>query len=423
MLKIGYLKTSNVSQNDTGIFSFLNQFEEIFESLNCSKKYKFTAIIDDNQISSQGTNCIDLGKYIKDLTVNKPNFIQIFRYRIGCWIKLFLRFFLIDINVIHPSGNIISNYGDYKQIRRSALNNLIDDNEIDLMIFANQCDIPTTDRPYIFIVWDLSHRSLNTFSLSDFEEKDKEMRVATQKAFKVITGNSHGKQELCRFMGVQESSIKIIPFSIPKHFLENNNAGGEFKYENRKPYLFYPAAIIPFKNHITIIKAIKLLKDNGIIINLLFSGPNRGNLDFLESMTKEIGISDQISFLGMVSIGELKSLYANALGHVMASIMGPNNLPPIEAMAMGCPVIASKITGHVQQLEDAAIYFKPFDEVELANCIQNLFEDNEMRKKMIKKGYGLVKNLQPIHYTNSLCEVFDEFEKLRGTWGKLKQSY
>ncbi|MFM6269445.1 MAG: glycosyltransferase, partial [Dolichospermum sp.] len=55
----------------------------------------------------------------------------------------------------------------------------------------------------------------------------------------------------------------------------------------------------------------------------------------------------------------MTSLYINAFSLAFMSFFGPDNLPPLEAMALGCPVIASKVSGSEEQLGNNALLVNP----------------------------------------------------------------
>ena len=67
-------------------------------------------------------------------------------------------------------------------------------------------------------------------------------------------------------------------------------------------------------------------------------------------------------------------MYKNAFALVYASFLGPNNIPPLEACALGCPVVAANIPGAFEQMGDAAAFFDPKDEYDLAEKIKMLLE-------------------------------------------------
>ena len=67
------------------------------------------------------------------------------------------------------------------------------------------------------------------------------------------------------------------------------------------------------------------------------------------------------------------------------SFFGPDNIPPLEAFALGCPVIASNVPGAKEQLGDAAVLVAPEKEDQLANAIMKVCSQSNFRNKKIQK--------------------------------------
>ena len=106
-----------------------------------------------------------------------------------------------------------------------------------------------------------------------------------------------------------------------------------------KKYLFYPAQFWPHKNHINLIKALSALKNESVTIDLILTGSDQGNYEFVMNYLNSTSVRDQVRYFGFVSDEEMKVLYTNALALVFPTLLGPTNMPILEAIACGCPVI------------------------------------------------------------------------------------
>ena len=101
---------------------------------------------------------------------------------------------------------------------------------------------------------------------------------------------------------------------------------------------------------------------------------------------------------------------------VYITFFGPDNIPPLEAFALGCPVIASKIPGYQDQLGDAVMAVNPKDPGEIASAILTLDKDSSTRDKLISKGYKQVSVFSEIDYIQRLMSILDDFEPYRRCW-------
>ena len=119
-----------------------------------------------------------------------------------------------------------------------------------------------------------------------------------------------------------------------------------------------------------------------------------------------------MKFLGFVTQEELSMLYKKALATIYASYLGPNNLPPLESMALDCPVICANISGMVEQLSDSALFFDPKSGRDLANVVVSIIDNKELIHYMKKKGQKLANILSMEVYVKKIHQVIDELKPI-----------
>jgi glycosyltransferase involved in cell wall biosynthesis len=93
-----------------------------------------------------------------------------------------------------------------------------------------------------------------------------------------------------------------------------------------------------------------------------------------------------VKYLGYVSDAELRALYENAGVFVYPSLYEGFGIPAIEAMASGCPVIASNSASLPEVCGDAARYVSPRDAAGLARAIDELMHDEVERRRLAERG-------------------------------------
>jgi glycosyltransferase involved in cell wall biosynthesis len=98
------------------------------------------------------------------------------------------------------------------------------------------------------------------------------------------------------------------------------------------------------------------------------------------------------------------------------SFFGPENLPPLEAFALGCPVIAADVPGASEQLGDAAIRINPANELEIAEAIKSVYKDEAKRKDLIRRGKERARCFTGANFAKALFDLLDEFEAIRRCW-------
>ena len=131
----------------------------------------------------------------------------------------------------------------------------------------------------------------------------------------------------------------------------------------------------------------QLKRDAGLRPELVLVGPDRGNLDYVLAQARALGVHDQVRSLGFVERTDLVNLYRQARAMVYPSYFGPENLPPLEAFAFGCPVIAARVSGAEQQLGEAARLVDPANPAEMAGAMGDLLRDEAGRA--YKESFGM----------------------------------
>jgi len=99
------------------------------------------------------------------------------------------------------------------------------------------------------------------------------------------------------------------------------------------------------------------------------------------------------------------------------TFFGPENLPPLEAFALGCPVIASNVSGANEQLGDAALLVDPKCPKEIAQAIKNLHDKPNLREDLIYRGSKRASIWTGKDFVRGVFSILDEFEAIRRCWG------
>lgn len=302
---------------------------------------------------------------------------------------------------------------------RSLFNKALYDYHIDLVWFLTPSYVPC-DQPFLYTVWDLQHRRQSFFpevsvTGSTFEDREKHYATVLPKAAKVIVSNQTAKQEVIRFYGLPDERIVTLTLPTPSWVFEQASYVIPARTMIMSPYLFYPAQFWPHKNHIVLLKALKKLRECGQVFELVFTGSDKGNAEYIKSIVRDFGLQDVVHFLGFVDREELRSLYRNAFALVFPSYFGPDNIPPLEAAALGCPVIMADVAGAREQMYGSTLFFDPRSEDDLIGCI-NKVQRTDVRQRLISQGLIRAQNWTAREYCASIIEIIDSFEPIRRCW-------
>lgn len=111
----------------------------------------------------------------------------------------------------------------------------------------------------------------------------------------------------------------------------------------------------------------------------------------------------------------MRLLYTKTLALTYTSILGPDNMPPLEAMNLKCPVICARYDGANEQLGNAALFFEPFDAEKLANHILTLYQNSELKNTLIREGCALAEQ-RKFNYAEKLLRIAEEFIPYLSFW-------
>ena len=173
------------------------------------------------------------------------------------------------------------------------------------------------------------------------------------------------------FPQLKDKYIKIFYPPIKKYSLKQkieDKTLSEF-LEDSRPYLL-------FLNY-------NRLNKNGQIIFKVFRRLKMDNSDFRLIVTgaKHTTVKNDILYLKYVSTSDIENLYQRAWALLYPSYTEGFGYPPIEAMKYSTPVIVSNVCSMPEILGKAPLYFSPFYENELYNCIKQLIANYDMYSK------------------------------------------
>jgi len=291
---------------------------------------------------------------------------------------------------------------------------------IDFIIFLHPKH-GIVDIPSMTPVWDLQHRVQPWFpevsENGEWEIRERYYQKVLPRSTFILTGTHRGMNEIHCFYRIPTDRIKITPLPTPLDVLQPTNKESDILQKNgiKGEFLLYPAQFWLHKNHVNCIRALDILHNQfQRKISLVFIGSDKGNLAIIQNAIIKHNLSDYVHTLGFVSRQDLISLYQNASAMLFPTLFGPDNIPPLEAFALGCPVIASDIPGAKEQLGDAAILINPLDPKSIADAIERLSSDEQFRQKIREKGLQRARSWTSDNYAREILSLLDEFERKIG---------
>jgi len=285
----------------------------------------------------------------------------------------------------------------------------------------------TQEIPYVLTVWDIQHRLQPWFpevsSNGIWMRREVGTTSQLQRAAILVTGNNVGATEIAAVYSIPLGRILVNPLPVPTDAVDyelnpvSSDSIRSFR-EGIGDFILYPARFWVHKNHKVLLEAIALLAaTSGIVPKLVMTGSDAGNLDYIHGVIENLDITEHVINLGFIDRTDLLYLYSEATALVFPSMFGPDNIPPLEAMAIGCPVLVADDPGMREQLGSAALYLSSIDALEWANAITKIAQDSELREGLIALGKAKIQDCTTEKYVDNVKKRLLEFKKIRETWG------
>lgn len=218
---------------------------------------------------------------------------------------------------------------------------------------------------------------------------------------KIITISQYAKIELEQYFYINPSKITVA-YEGYEHILkieEDKNTLNKY-FLNKKQYILAVGGGSA-KNNILTVKAMQLINKKNIKLVLT------GNIP--ENVLTKLKSYENVELIGRVSDEELVSLYKNALCLCFPSIAEGFGIPPVEAMALGCPVIVSDRDSLPEVCGKAALYCNPNDVNSLVKQLNLIVTNKNIGKQLVEEGE---KNLKRFSWKKTAKIILDETLKV-----------
>lgn len=204
--------------------------------------------------------------------------------------------------------------------------------------------------------------------------------LAVKTSQHILTVSEFSKSEILDFYPfLKPERISVVYNAIDVNLFRPLTSA--ISHQPSSPFVLCVSSLDPRKNFARLIEACQGLTGAKLYI------VGKYNRVFSQNMDLDT-TSDHIQFLGRVSDEELVRLYNEAACFVFPSLYEGFGLPPLEAMACGCPVLVSDIPVEREVCGDAALYFNPLEPSEILRIITQYLNDTDViKEKMRQKGF------------------------------------
>ena len=272
-----------------------------------------------------------------------------------------------------------------------------------------------TGLPFVYEPWGLPHRHFpEFFQAGEPEWMDALMRGGCENAAMVITATQWAKRDISRAYGLPPSKVAVLPRnpifkrSSPSGAADTDLAGLP------EDFALYPSAAWPHKNHVGLLQAMALLRDeHGLRLNLVCTGKiDTTALPLIQQTIAELGLEDQSFLLGPIPRALLERLFGAARFLIHPSKFEGLGLPLVEAMNFDLAIVASNATCIPEVVGDAALLFDPEDPRAIAAALKQAMDSPALLADLRERGRRRLQAFFPSHA--QLAEAFVSIYKAAG---------
>ncbi|MBI5938596.1 MAG: glycosyltransferase family 4 protein [Betaproteobacteria bacterium] len=287
------------------------------------------------------------------------------------------------------------------------------DEACDLWLFPAQevwtYAVPTTN---LGVIHDLMHRYEASFpevsSFGLFRRRERHYRHICGYARAVLVDSEVGKRQVMESYGQSADRLHVLPFVAPAYMHSDGvPAGFEHRYRLPARFIFYPAQFWGHKNHIRLLQAMAAVRPVVPDLHLVLAGSKKNAYPRVLEEIERLDLVEQVHVLGYVSDEDMPVFYRRALALIMPTFFGPTNIPPLEAMAIGCPMAVSGIYAMSEQVGDAALLFDPRSVDEIAQAVLRLATEEDLRHRLAEAGRERAARWGQAHFNERLRGILD----------------
>jgi glycosyltransferase involved in cell wall biosynthesis len=247
-------------------------------------------------------------------------------------------------------------------------------------------NIPLLSRaPLLVTVHDVIHLARPEYRRSIAKRLYTRLMFQTvrRRAAAILVDSEFTKTEFLRYVGKPAGPINVVHAGVDERWFQPTESPPS---SSAAPYIVCVASLKPHKNLPALIEAFAAIRDR-IPHTLIIVGRVDGlRTADAPAVKRAMASDDRVQLTGEVGDDALRSLVAGAAALAHPSLYEGFGLPPLEAMAAGCPCLVSRTTAMPEVCGDAALYCNPRDPSDIAARLYQLLADEGLRRDLSARG-------------------------------------
>ena len=233
--------------------------------------------------------------------------------------------------------------------------------------------------PRVASVYDLIYEKYYHFFNKGYDNILRERKKrSVLAADKVICISESVRSDVIEIYGLPKERVIAIPLACGDSFKKMSREEIAPHFHVDQPFILYVGTRHPYKNFETLLSAYAAWPRRSEIKLVVVGNP------WSREELKEIataGLQSDIICRSGISDEELCALYNQALAFVYPSLSEGFGIPLLEAMACGCPIVASRIPTSLEIARDVPYYFDPLNKDELIAALDAACFSEEIKSR------------------------------------------
>lgn len=241
------------------------------------------------------------------------------------------------------------------------------------------------------------------------------LKRSMKRADLIVTDSEFSKAEILKYFPQHEKKLRVVPCGVDLERFKPFGDRERIEQVKRSlgiegEYFLYLGTIEPRKNLERLINAYSIFvkRNRGDAPRLVLAGGKGWLYDSIFARAAELGLEKQVVFTKYVPADDMDPLMCGALAFVFPSVYEGFGMPPLEAMACGVPVLASGEASLPEVTGDCALICDAYSEESIADGLQMLCNDGELRGRLSEQGLARAKGFTWERSAEILYDVYKE---------------
>jgi len=272
--------------------------------------------------------------------------------------------------------------------------------------------LPRSHAPVVLTMHDIQYAAFpQYFTRLKLAWLRREVPAGLARADRITTPSGFVRDTLRTELAVAPERVDVVPHGLPAGFAEGpiDEDALRARYRIPGPFLLYPAATYPHKNHLLLVDALARL-DRPDVRLVLTGGTGLGEEVLLQEVHRR-GLRDRVLRTGRVPDRDRDALLRCADVLVFPSRYEGFGAPVLEAMAVGTPVVAAAATALPEVVgpprpDPAALLLDPDDGAGWVDAIGRVLDDPGLRARLAAAGRARAAELTAVHSARAMVTAY-----------------